>query len=81
MKLVLDSGGFSRENQALAGEVADMLRKKRSPVVAFVPTCSENWLPCLLMALSFSQQAQMFRSIASAKFSPRTADPPFISKV
>lgn len=45
MKLVLYSGGYSRDNQALAVEVADLLRKKRSPVVAFVPTCSEDAEP------------------------------------
>ncbi len=45
MKLVLYSGGYSRDNQALAVEVADLLRKKRSPVITFVPNCSEGAEP------------------------------------
>ncbi len=45
MNLVLYSGGFGRENRALAKEVDELLRKKRQPVVTFVPTCSEDAEP------------------------------------
>jgi len=45
MNLVLYSGGFGRDNQALAMEVANLLRKKRSPTITFVPTCSEDAEP------------------------------------
>jgi dipeptidase E len=42
MNLVFYSGGFGRENRALAEEVDLLLRKKRHPVVTFVPTCTED---------------------------------------
>jgi dipeptidase E len=42
MKLVLYSGGFSKDNQALAVEVGDLLRGKRQPLVAFVPGNAED---------------------------------------
>ena len=42
MKLVLYSGGYSRENQALALEVGDLLRGKKQPFVAFVPGNAED---------------------------------------
>lgn len=45
MNLVLYSGGFGRENKALALEVDALLRKRRNPVVTFVPTCSEDMDP------------------------------------
>jgi dipeptidase E len=45
MKLVFYSGGYGRENQALAAEVADLLGRKRGPVVTFVPNCSEDAEP------------------------------------
>ncbi len=42
MKLVLYSGGFSKDNQALALETGDLLRGRRQPLVAFIPGCSED---------------------------------------
>ncbi len=45
MNLVLYSGGFGRDNQALAREVSELLRKNRSPVVTFVPASSEDAEP------------------------------------
>jgi dipeptidase E len=42
MKLVMYSGGYGKENQALAVEVGELLRGNRSPVVAFVPGNSED---------------------------------------
>ena len=47
MKLVLYSGGYGRENQALASQVAKLLRQpgKRAPVITFVPNCSEDAEP------------------------------------
>ncbi|MGZ3655687.1 MAG: Type 1 glutamine amidotransferase-like domain-containing protein [Bdellovibrionota bacterium] len=42
MKLVLYSGGFSKDNQALAMEVGDLLRHQRQPLVTFVPGNSED---------------------------------------
>jgi dipeptidase E len=42
MRLVLYSGGFSNENQALAVETGELLRDKRTPQVAFVPGCWED---------------------------------------
>ncbi len=37
MNLVLYSGGFGRDNRALAQEVGELLQKKKNPVVTFVP--------------------------------------------
>lgn len=45
MNLVLYSGGFGRDNRALALEVDQLLRRKRNPVVTFVPTSSEDAEP------------------------------------
>lgn len=45
MNLVLYSGGFGRENRALASEVDQLLGRKRNPVVTFVPTSSEDAEP------------------------------------
>lgn len=45
MKLILYSGGFSRENQALASEVGKLLARRKGPVVAFVPVSSEDAEP------------------------------------
>lgn len=42
MKLVMYSGGYGKENQALAVEVGEILRGSRSPMVAFVPGNSED---------------------------------------
>lgn len=42
MKLVLYSGGFGRENQALAVEVQDLLSRQKNPTVTFVPVSSED---------------------------------------
>jgi dipeptidase E len=40
MRLVLYSGGYSEENQALASEVGELLRRHRSPRISFIPGCS-----------------------------------------
>lgn len=45
MNLVFYSGGFGRDNRALALEVDQLLRRKRNPVVTFVPTSSEDAEP------------------------------------
>lgn len=42
MNLVLYSGGFSRDNQALALEVGELLQGKRAPLVVFVPGSAED---------------------------------------
>jgi dipeptidase E len=42
MNLVFYSGGFSKDNQALATEVGELLKGKRQPVVAFVPGSFED---------------------------------------
>ncbi len=42
MRLVLYSGGYSRDNRALAGEVGEVLQRKRNPVVTFIPGCAED---------------------------------------